>query len=638
MSTPQQVRYVTQHNAVLAKPGTVLNASRVSTPNIRHLQPRGAMHQPQQGLQQRALMQQVIYCLTFSQSDHCDQYFSRCIFLLDICNTWFFQTASLQLRQQNERMRFSQNHLPKPVMHSQPQMTNQRFPNAPNPNLKGYVSSVASTAPLKPGGRKPKKATARGGSNSTISRADNVSLMMADASGKIQAHSFNLSGATAVVQTQMVNSSQPSHNATNSQGGNQLYRAVVSSSPQTTPATFANQPMTAEQIQQQAVIRAQQIQASTQQMNSSQQQYAMQPQSQLQQGARMTQQVNTSTSHHQNMPQQQHQQRGAKYSLDTLVEQSSLNGRTGQSMSRNHRMPMASVAPNQAANRMSVTSQGAQRGQRQPGPNQQQIQQHQQQIQQQQQHKQLTATNQSHASQSFPSTTPNASNTSVSYMSHQQQQLSSAAIQPANKFHSACQEEFMKSIQGADGSMSQAPDNRQSPGGVMAPPPPPSATSTPRAMPPQQHQGVGALSQSQTPQARFSMLPPGQTPQQTFTPPPYHQQRAPHQQQQQQRNSCSTPMSQQQQQMTEAQMRQAHAQARMPPPPNPPPQASTGTTMTPLDPNAAGEMASPSPLPAAASGSNLVANSEYLIQYSNGRKVVGIWDGKFFKIKNPVAG
>lgn len=39
-----------------------------------------------------------------------------------------------------------------------------------------------------------------------------------------------------------------------------------------------------------------------------------------------------------------------------------------------------------------------------------------------------------------------------------------------------------------------------------------------------------------------------------------------------------------------------------------------------------------------AMGGNLVVGEEYVIQYSNGRKVVGTWDGKFFKIKPPVSG
>ena len=37
------------------------------------------------------------------------------------------------------------------------------------------------------------------------------------------------------------------------------------------------------------------------------------------------------------------------------------------------------------------------------------------------------------------------------------------------------------------------------------------------------------------------------------------------------------------------------------------------------------------------STNNLVVGEEYVIQYSNGRKVVGTWDGKFFKIKPAVA-
>ena len=35
------------------------------------------------------------------------------------------------------------------------------------------------------------------------------------------------------------------------------------------------------------------------------------------------------------------------------------------------------------------------------------------------------------------------------------------------------------------------------------------------------------------------------------------------------------------------------------------------------------------------SAGNLVTGEEYIIQYSNGKKVIGLWDGKYFKIKPP---
>ena len=63
----------------------------------------------------------------------------------------------------------------------------------------------------------------------------------------------------------------------------------------------------------------------------------------------------------------------------------------------------------------------------------------------------------------------------------------------------------------------------------------------------------------------------------------------------------------------------------------PPPQPPKEPNIMPLSTSADTNMCS---MGRAGSNENLVKGQEYLIQYSNGKKVIGIWDGRFFKVKS----
>ena len=511
--------------------------------------------------------------------------------------------------------------------------------------------------------------------NQIIGRADNMSLKVATPGSTQQGGSFNLSGATQVNAVQMhtpannmgVRPQRASQNARtpNPQSQQQIYQQHPQqqhSQQQQLQQQQANSPpdLNLKQIQQQAIMRAQQIQQTSNQPISSaptqyqqvrmttNQPHVMQQQNTLDSN---TQQRMPMTTHNPRVPMTPQTQRvmgtqnqrnftpsemnmytavsqgnasqcspmpnssqgqGTPYSqmqmtpqgqvvnhMSAVPSQSQIN--QGQRMVATPRAQMA--VNNLGASQGSSKRGGRGRGQGQIRAPQQQLFQHQQQTPQNQQklHNQFSSMTQPQMVQSQTNTammnTPQSVYARLPQASIQNVNTSVAAQQAYST--NSCQQEFLKSIQ-AVGSANATPR----PG--VAQHVIPGSVHNPQMMTVQRPQ--------QRPQQSFHVTHPAQTAANAGVVP------------------GTMHLTPQQQGYPIQAMAQTPATARMPGAPRmvQPGTEDVNAQFTQLS------SGSDTTILNASNQNNLAPGSEYLIQYSNGRKVIGVWDGKFFKVKNQV--